>query len=625
MAKFLDKKERVIDLQLTPYGKHRLSVGQLRPSYYAFFDTGIVYDSKYAGFEESQSKVHERIKTETQFIEGILLFEEAENSVPPGTFVGGGKVIGLIDTGDAMGGGAGRKYMAGGDTFDFMKGFAMTSGATSDEEFAAMAISAGWDILWGGSSLFDLDISPARQIPKPEILSFESAIGNARFEGDNTQASPAWKIVSCQGEMSNIRTRDTSNYALTAADDDNELTEFNIPQIDVDAYYTLLLGSPSELLEQEQVSEFVSETRPFKGGNTIKLVRNDIVIYGEEVNTELLTENFDIDIYEMIEDTGTTVSATGTITVSGLPEVGDTITISDGVSSATFEFVVIGESTEISTEGNIAVVIPNNYFMQSDLDTASMKGAYLNLISAINQDNGSKDIGYPTNPATGTRADGTNYALGNKGRCKSIGAGATDPPLCYRGNHTLSVNIDLSQIASIFSDTSPFTATIVNNNNLISVDPNQAMVLDDGAGVDMSVTGFGLATGGTDGHIKKGLQLKRKYFKNIKPQIVDGLMTAATPEALQTADATPDAVEYFFDVLTDSKVNGKIACSCANAFNKNSYYIDVDFDCTEEEFESIYYDIYGSATAPEICNLPATTTDELLAGAGSDAELCEDE
>ena len=619
MAKFLDKKERVIDLQLTPYGKHRLSVGQLRPSYYAFFDTGIVYDSKYAGFEESQSKVHERIKTETQFIEGILLFEEAENSVPPGTFVGGGKVIGLIDTGDAMGGGAGRKYMAGGDTFDFMKGFAMTSGATSDEEFAAMAISAGWDILWGGSSLFDLDISPARQIPKPEILSFESAIGNARFEGDNTQASPAWKIVSCQGEMSNIRTRDTSNYALTAADDDNELTEFNIPQIDVDAYYTLLLGSPSELLEQEQVSEFVSETRPFKGGNTIKLVRNDIVIYGEEVNTELLTENFDIDIYEMIENTGATVSATGTITVTNQLDAGDTLTISDGTNSATFEFVDEGD-TDTAGAGHIAVVLPTFYKILN-LDS-SRKGSYLNLISAINQDNGSKDLGYPTDAYTGTRADGTDWAYTLRGRCKhSLG----DPPTCYKGNHNLVVNIDLSQIATITTDTAPFTATIVNNNNLTSVDPNKAMILSD-ADSDMSVTGFGIATGGTDGYTKKGLQLERKYFKNIKPQIVDGLMTASTPGAFQPADITPDAVEYFFDVLTDSKVNGKIACSCANTFNKNSYYIDVDFDCTEEEFESIYYDIYGSATAPEICDLPSVSANELRDSAGgTDADLCEDE
>ena len=88
MAKFLDKKEQVIDFQLTPYGKHRLSVGQLKPTYYAFFDTGVTYDSQYAGFNEVQNKIHERIKTETQFIEGILLFEEAENTTPQSVDMG---------------------------------------------------------------------------------------------------------------------------------------------------------------------------------------------------------------------------------------------------------------------------------------------------------------------------------------------------------------------------------------------------------------------------------------------------------------------------------------------------------------------------------------------------------
>tara|TARA_R110000851_G_scaffold241347_5_gene393955 strand:+ start:1145 stop:3013 length:1869 start_codon:yes stop_codon:yes gene_type:complete len=622
MAQFLDKKERVIDFQLTPYGKHRLSVGQLRPSYYAFFDTGIVYDSKYAGFEESQSKVHERIKTETQFIEGILLFEEAENSVPPGSFIGHSDLLGFVRDG------TGREYLVGTPGYDgamsaFRDAFAGGDSTVSDTDlldlFLATPAGSRYSGMYNGTSLFDLDISPARQIPKPEILSFESAIGDARFEGDNTQASPAWKIVSCQGEMSNIRTRDTSAYALTAADNDNELIEFNIPQIDVDSYYTLLLSPPSELLEQEQISEFVSETRPFKGGNTIKLVRDDIVIYGEEVNTELLTENFDIDIYEMIENTGATVSATGTITVTNQLDAGDTLTISDGTNSATFEFVAEGD-TDTAAPGHIAVVIPSFYkILDSD---SGRKGSYLNLISAINQDNGSKDLGYPTDAYTGTRADGTDFDYTLRGRCKhSLG----DPPTCYKGNHNLVVNIDLSQIATITTDTAPFTATIVNNNNLTSVDPNKAMILSD-ADSDMSVTGFGIASGGTDGYTKKGLQLERKYFKNIKPQIVDGLMTASTPGAFQPADITPDAVEYFFDVLTDSKVNGKIACSCANTFNKNSYYIDVDFDCTEEEFESIYYDIYGSATAPEICDLPSVSANELRDSAGgTDADLCEDE
>ncbi len=35
--KFLNKKEQVFDIQLTPYGKHKLSAGDLNPTYYAFF------------------------------------------------------------------------------------------------------------------------------------------------------------------------------------------------------------------------------------------------------------------------------------------------------------------------------------------------------------------------------------------------------------------------------------------------------------------------------------------------------------------------------------------------------------------------------------------------------------
>ena len=273
-------------------------------------------------------------------------------------------------------------------------------------------------------SLFDLDIHPQRHLPKPEILSFESSIGDAKFEGDNTQAAPAWKIVSCQGEMSNIRVKDTTDYNFTESDSDQELIEFNVPQIDVNAYYTLLISSDSEILQEETVSDFISETRAFAGGNTIKLVRDDIMIYGEEVNTELLTENFDIEVFEIINEG-----------------------VSDGIS-------------ETSTAGT---------------------------------------------------------------------------------------------------------------------------------------------------------QLKRKYFKNVNPQIIDGLMVAETPQQVSQPTLTTDSVEYFFDILTDSQANGKIACSCANAFNRNSYYVDIDFDCVEEEFNEIYYDIYGSATSPEICDLPPTTVQDLMA------------
>ena len=40
-----DKKEDVLDIQLTQHGKYLVSKGKFKPTYYAFFDDDIVYDS----------------------------------------------------------------------------------------------------------------------------------------------------------------------------------------------------------------------------------------------------------------------------------------------------------------------------------------------------------------------------------------------------------------------------------------------------------------------------------------------------------------------------------------------------------------------------------------------------
>ena len=48
MAKFLNKKEQVYDLQLTSYGHYLLSIGSFKPKYYTFLDDNILYDKRYA-------------------------------------------------------------------------------------------------------------------------------------------------------------------------------------------------------------------------------------------------------------------------------------------------------------------------------------------------------------------------------------------------------------------------------------------------------------------------------------------------------------------------------------------------------------------------------------------------
>jgi len=62
---FFNQKEEVLDVQLTEYGKYLLSIGQLRPEYYAFFDDDILYDVSGSGFTEDQNNANPRILNNT--------------------------------------------------------------------------------------------------------------------------------------------------------------------------------------------------------------------------------------------------------------------------------------------------------------------------------------------------------------------------------------------------------------------------------------------------------------------------------------------------------------------------------------------------------------------------------
>ena len=59
---FLDRKEQVLDTQLTQYGKRLLSKGKFKPAYYAFYDDDIIYDPNWAGLDEEQNEAEDRIK-----------------------------------------------------------------------------------------------------------------------------------------------------------------------------------------------------------------------------------------------------------------------------------------------------------------------------------------------------------------------------------------------------------------------------------------------------------------------------------------------------------------------------------------------------------------------------------
>ena len=59
---YFDRKEEVLEIQLTQEGKRLLSKGKFKPSYYEFFDDDILYETVGSGFVEKQNDSMPRIK-----------------------------------------------------------------------------------------------------------------------------------------------------------------------------------------------------------------------------------------------------------------------------------------------------------------------------------------------------------------------------------------------------------------------------------------------------------------------------------------------------------------------------------------------------------------------------------
>jgi len=78
---FFDKKEDVLDVQLTEYGKNLLANGNLNPVYYAFFDDDIMYDVSGSGYSEIQNQAEPRIQDDTPKLKIIRTRTSAETRV----------------------------------------------------------------------------------------------------------------------------------------------------------------------------------------------------------------------------------------------------------------------------------------------------------------------------------------------------------------------------------------------------------------------------------------------------------------------------------------------------------------------------------------------------------------
>ena len=332
MAKFINKKEQVFDLKLTPYAKYMMSIGQFKPAFYAFYDDNVLYDKSYAtaSATETRNDINSRIKDDTQYIESLVLFRDVDKT--------------------------------------------LTQNADDSVDFVVKSAT------------------PRGRRPAADIFKMEYMIGDAFLDGPS-QTAPSWKLATLNSRITSSATSDTTS-------------DSKIPQINIEPTYVKKIVENDFIFDPENVRELASRTSGFFDRKAILLRSDDLMMYVEEVNTQTLHKNFDIEVFE------------------------------------------------VETSAN--------------------------------------------------------------------------------------------------SDSLP--------------------------------------------------ELRRLYFRDEIPNVQNGFMIADAPTPVLTRDITTDHVEYYFDVLVDENVNQRTACKGIELFNKDSYYVDIDFDCSEQEIESVFYDIYGATTTePEIC------------------------
>jgi hypothetical protein len=208
----------VFDIELTTYGRHKLSSGKFKPTFYSFFDDNVLYDIKYAGGSEEQNNIHKRIKEETQYLEGQTIFQQ----ILSGSVVRGGIL----------------------------------------EE-----------------TIYQQD---------ENLFTSDGFIGDAKLLAESEDVAPAWKFISMKNNLSSINQQDLKN-------------KFKVPQINITASYILKSKESLDIeLREDNLRSIISRTPVFSDGRLLQLESNDPLIYLEEMNTELLTSNFDIEVFQVI-------------------------------------------------------------------------------------------------------------------------------------------------------------------------------------------------------------------------------------------------------------------------------------------------------------------------------------
>ena len=255
---FKNKREEVIDIKLTQFGKNLLSRGAFKPEFYRFFDDGVIYDRKYAGLSEPQNDIEDRIKADLQL-----------------------------------------------DTQYLVKGIETRFDAESEK------------IKSGEREVFlelKRDIDP---IEKEKLLQFPLA--NCTL---GSQDMPYFTLLAHTTDIQN----NTSVQYLTQSGIQTKVPQIELlPSYDVTLDNTQQIPDPGTLYDSETYLDLTSNRIEFIDKTFIEVDPEHFAISLDEFNVPYTKENFELELYEIIDekDESGAVTETKIVAITNPEEIFD--------------------------------------------------------------------------------------------------------------------------------------------------------------------------------------------------------------------------------------------------------------------------------------------------------------
>ena len=278
--KFLDQKEEVFDIQLTPTGNRLLQLGQFKPASYCFFDDDVIYDGEWAGVSpESQNDIETRIQ-DIPKIEPV----RAKYSVEDEIFKESGTQISEYDV---------FANLVRGD-YQYYLGQLSPSQLLSSPSFYEDALGIIWTSLAAPASLIQND--------KNRLYSMDGPLGTMDYMAGDMM--PGWNIEFMKSEL-------TGSIYVTGSMGEK------IFQLKTDLQYHLVLDKtempdtveaefweddPLHSLPMERVGTSLEDLNatPISLDGTYIYVKDDYLFLRiREENTRFLEENFEIEIFKL--------------------------------------------------------------------------------------------------------------------------------------------------------------------------------------------------------------------------------------------------------------------------------------------------------------------------------------